>query len=121
MPTVTSKVRLQGPSSVNGTGRVEVFYRQQWGTICNDNWDINDAAVVCRELGYKYAVQAIRGSQVPQGIGQIWLDEVNCTGKESNLTSCSHNGWGINDCAHSKDAGVECSEGRGYLIRVMLW
>ncbi len=74
-------VRLQGPSSSNGTGRVEVFYNGRWGTICHDYWDINDARVVCRQLGYLNPVRALRGYDVPDGIGQIWLDNVRCTGK----------------------------------------
>jgi hypothetical protein len=102
-------VRLRGPSSLNGTGRVEVFYNGQWGTICDDRWDINDARVFCRELGYNYGVRSLQGGQVPSGTGKIWLDDVTCTGSEQNLTSCSHGGWGNHNCGHSEDAGVECS------------
>jgi deleted-in-malignant-brain-tumors protein 1 len=105
-------VRLRGPSSSNGTGRAEVFYNERWGTICHDYWDINDARVVCRQLGYPYAVRALNGYQVPDGTGQIWLDNVGCTGNEQSLINCSHNGWGNHNCGHYKDAGVECSSGK---------
>ena len=101
-------VRLQGPSSSNGAGRVEVFYNGRWGTVCDDGWDINDATVVCRQLGFIPAVRALQGSNVPDGTGQIWLDDVSCTGLEQNLINCSHKGWGVYNCAHSEDAGVEC-------------
>ena len=102
-------MRLQGPLSANGTGRVEIFYNGEWGTVCDDYWDMSDAQVVCRELGYKYAVKALRGSSVPDGQGKIWLDNVLCRGNEQNLSSCSHNGWGNHDCGHYDDAGVQCS------------
>ena len=100
---------MQGPLSANGTGRLEVFYNGKWGTICNGSWDFNDAKVACRQLGYTYAVRALHGSDVPDGTGQIWLDDVKCTGSEQNLASCSHNGFGNENCAHGKYAGVECS------------
>ena len=100
--------RLQGPSKDNGTGRVEVFYKGQWGTVCNRYWDKNDAAVVCRQLGYKYGNVIRSGPLLPTGFGQIWLSDVECTGREQNLTSCAHSGWGINNCRHYQDAGVEC-------------
>ncbi|CAB4043975.1 immunoglobulin superfamily member 1 isoform X1, partial [Paramuricea clavata] len=102
-------IRLRGPSSGNGIGRVEVFYNGQWGTICDDGWDLNDAKVACRQLGYKYADRALQGSDVPAGTGQIWLDNVGCTARDQNLISCHHRGWGIHNCRHSEDAGVECS------------
>ena len=102
-------IRLEGPLSANGSGRVEVFYQEKWGTICDDDWDMYDAKVVCRELGYKYTVRSLRGNDVLDGSGQIWLDNVNCSGSEQNLTSCVHNGWGVHDCRHKEDAGVECS------------
>ncbi|XP_028407271.1 deleted in malignant brain tumors 1 protein-like [Dendronephthya gigantea] len=102
-------LRLQGPSSGNGIGRVEVLYNGEWGTICDDGWDMRDARVVCRQLGYKYAVRTLPSHQVPSGAGRIWLNNINCTGKERNITSCFHKGWGSHNCDHSKDVGVECT------------
>ena len=102
-------LRLQGPSSATGIGRVEVFYKGQWGTICDDSWDRNDAAVVCRQLGYPNAVRALQGFSVPDGSGQIWLTNVRCNGNEQNLTRCSHGVWGKHSCRHHEDAGVVCS------------
>ena len=110
-------VQLRGQSSRYGTGRVEVYYNGTWGTICQDDWDINDASVVCRELGYENAIEAIRADSVPDGTGQIWLDNVHCTGDEQTLSSCLHGGWGVHNCLHFEDAGVECLS-TGNLINV---
>ena len=113
-------LRLQGPSSANGTGRVEILYRSWWGTICDNSWDIKDAIVACRQLGYKNGVMQPQGALVPRGSGQIWLDSVNCSGSEQNLTSCTHSGWGNNNCSHRQDAGVKCSNsGRIIIIRFL--
>ena len=43
-----------------------------------------------------------------QGTGNIVLDNVRCAGDEVRLSDCSHNGFNINNCAHSQDAGVIC-------------
>ena len=102
-------VRLQGPLSANGTGRVEVFYNGEWGTVCDKSWDIDDARVVCRQLGYKYAIRAIPFRRALVGSGRIWLDDVHCAGSEKSLTACFHNGLGIQNCEYRPDAGVECS------------
>ena len=102
-------IRIQGPSILQGIGRVEIFYNGSWGSICDKDWDIKDARVVCRELGHLNAVKALQGGQVPSGYGKIWLEGVGCSGKEQNLGSCSPQKWGVHDCNHSKDAGVECT------------
>ena len=94
-------------------GRVEVFHNGVWGTVCDDGWDIEDARVVCRQLGFPDAEAAYKGSNVSDGNGQVWLDDVDCTGDESSLFSCRHDGWGGHRCAHSEDAGVRCKDEPG--------
>ena len=102
-------LRLQGPSSVNGIGRVEVLYNGTWGTICDNGWDLRDARVVCRQLGYLDAVRALPREEVHFGDRQIWLEAVDCTGREQGLTNCSYVGWGNSHCKQYRDAGVECT------------
>jgi hypothetical protein len=99
---------------------VEVYYNGRWGTVCDDGWDINDARVVCRQLGFTGAVRAYQGNRVSDGTGPIWLDEVNCRGSESSLSSCSHNGLGVHDCSHYEDAGVLCSGTPGKKPKLMI-
>ncbi|NXF49076.1 MARCO protein, partial [Oceanites oceanicus] len=86
-------------------GRVEVFHAGSWGTICDDGWSTQDATVVCRMLGYNRAISAFTARP---GTGRIWLDDVNCSGNERSIFDCPKPDWGVNNCSHNEDAGVEC-------------
>ncbi|XP_042749235.1 deleted in malignant brain tumors 1 protein-like isoform X4 [Lagopus leucura] len=90
-------------------GRVEVFYNNEWGTVCDDNWDMNDAAVVCRQLGCGTALSAPGSARFGWGHSHIWLDEVRCTGEENDISQCAAKTWGVHNCHHGEDAGVVCS------------
>lgn len=79
--------------------------------MCGQRWDINDANVVCGQLGCGRAVSVQGSTHIGQGSGgrPTWLDDVGCKGTESSLTECSHGGLKHHDCLQAQDASVFCS------------
>ncbi|XP_073255158.1 uncharacterized protein [Porites lutea] len=107
--TEVDDLRLVG-GSWSGEGRVEIYYNSSWGTVCDDLWDINDAQVVCRQLGYPSAVSAPLYARFGRGSGRIWLDNVECQGNENHIRHCrGSRPWGVHNCDHREDASVICS------------
>ena len=104
--TITD-IRLVGGGSEE-EGRVEIQYRGQWGTICDDDWDLDDASVACRMLGFDAASQAVVSAAFGQGSGPILLDDVMCLGNENNLLDCGRPPVEQHNCLHSEDAGAVC-------------
>ncbi|XP_078658658.1 uncharacterized protein LOC144904005 [Branchiostoma floridae x Branchiostoma belcheri] len=102
-------VRLVGGSS-EFEGRVEINRGGVWGTICDGNWGIQEAQVVCREIGHGGALAAFGSAHYGQGNGTIWLNNVDCTGNEDSLSTCPLLSNVTNTCTHANDAGVQCRD-----------
>ena len=101
-------MRLASGSS--SAGRVEIFRNGEWGTVCDDDWDLLDADVVCRELGFTSGAEdAPVAGHYGEGTGPIHMDNVECTSLSNRLIECSHSE--SHNCAHKEDAGVGCIVG----------
>nr|XP_040137801.1 antigen WC1.1-like [Ictidomys tridecemlineatus] len=111
----TPQLRLMNGGS-RCAGRVEIFYQHSWGTVCDYSWDLNDAHVVCRQMGCGVALNAVHEALFGEGSGPIWLDSLKCTGEESHVWKCPSLGWGQNYCTHKEDAGVICSGNQTQLL-----
>ena len=99
-------------------GRVEVKHQGEWGTVDDLNWSMEEAAVVCRQLGCGGATDAPKRAHFGPGIGPIWFPYIYCKGPESAIMECSyppvkdHRPEGN---SHDKDAGAVCS-GKSCLV-----
>ncbi|XP_075705014.1 lysyl oxidase homolog 3 isoform X3 [Rhinoderma darwinii] len=111
------KFRLAGYPRKHNEGRIEVFYNQEWGTICDDDFTMENAHILCRHLGFTEATGWTHSAKYGKGIGRIWLDNVICAGSEKSIADCNSRGWGNSDCTHEEDAGVVCTDQRipGYV------
>ena len=98
---------MEGPNQYEG--RVEVYKGSSWGTVCDDNWDMNDVEVVCRQLGFGPAKSVIRTAGYRATYSTILMDEVQCVGDEVSLLDCPHSA--THDCTHNEDAGAQCYSG----------
>ncbi|GAA6110577.1 lysyl oxidase homolog 3B isoform X4 [Tachysurus ichikawai] len=106
------KFRLTGHPRKHNEGRIEVFYKGEWGTICDDDFSLANAHVLCRQLGFVSATGWAHSAKYGKGTGKIWLDNVQCSGSERSISVCKSRGWGNSDCTHDEDAGVICKDER---------
>ncbi|XP_071947977.1 lysyl oxidase homolog 3-like [Antedon mediterranea] len=102
------EVRIKAGAYI-GEGRVEVFHAGKWGTVCNVGWNLVSASVVCRQLGFGSAKEVIFDAGFGQGIGPVWLWNINCKGNEKSILDCYHGSWNGSSCTHYDDVGVRCN------------
>ena len=99
-------MRLVGGKAPN-QGRVEVYRSGEWGTVCDGRWDIEDAHVVCRQLGLGDAIGAPKRSAYGSVPENFVMSYVRCTGSESTIAQCGHSY--SSHCGVNDGAGVVCS------------
>ncbi|KAJ7990342.1 hypothetical protein DPEC_G00299310 [Dallia pectoralis] len=104
----TGSVRLISAELLSDRGRVEIFIRGEWGTVCDDLFNSKAAAVVCRQLGFPVALRVAKRAELGGGNGSILLDDVECEGTERTLLECKRAKVGQHNCAHDEDVGVVC-------------
>lgn len=90
----------------NSSGFLEIYYMGEWRPICDDGFDMLDADVACRHLGYSGAdsfMTSVAGTN-----DSFWLDDLACTGTEERLDLCPHSGWGSENCSRTESVQVVC-------------
>ncbi|XP_016377169.1 scavenger receptor cysteine-rich type 1 protein M130-like, partial [Sinocyclocheilus rhinocerous] len=92
------------------SGRLEVYHNAVWGSVCDDQWDISDAQVVCRQLGCGAALRADGNSVFGAGEGVVWLNRVECRGNEIHLWDCPFSLKNHTDCSRKEHAGLTCAD-----------
>uniref|UniRef100_A0A8C9RGF7 SRCR domain-containing protein n=1 Tax=Scleropages formosus TaxID=113540 RepID=A0A8C9RGF7_SCLFO len=98
---------VDGPDSCSG--RVELQYLTERGTVCDASWDLRAANVLCQQLGCGSAVAVPGQAWFGKGSGPVWADVFECQGKETHLSQCAVSSWNRAPCSHEHDAGVICT------------
>ncbi|XP_043558501.1 deleted in malignant brain tumors 1 protein-like isoform X2 [Chiloscyllium plagiosum] len=106
----SEKFELQLAAGFNNcSGRVEIFINGTWGTVCDDSWDKQDAAVICRHLNCGIPISPLEEVLFERGNGTIWIDEIKCKGSELFLWDCQLSVMANHDCEHKEDVNLICS------------
>lgn len=103
-------VRLVSADGLSDRGRVEIFIRGEWGTVCDDLFTSRAGTVVCRQLGFMTALAVMKRAALGEADSRvrILLDDVECEGGERSLLECKRSRVGRHNCSHGEDVGVIC-------------
>ncbi|XP_041826618.1 scavenger receptor cysteine-rich type 1 protein M130-like [Melanotaenia boesemani] len=105
---MSKSVRLLNGSSLC-SGRLEVKSDQTWSSVCEADFDQQDAEVVCRELGCG-PPSVLQGALYGEGEAPMWTKEFQCGGHESALLDCRSSDSDRNTCSSGRAAGLTCSD-----------
>ncbi|XP_053176348.1 deleted in malignant brain tumors 1 protein-like [Scomber japonicus] len=106
--TCSDSVRLVNGASLC-SGRLEVKSEQSWSSVCEADFDQQDAEVVCRELGCG-TPSVLQGALYGEVEAPMWTKEFQCGGKESALLDCRRSDSARRTCSPGKAVGLTCSE-----------
>ena len=95
------------------TGKIEVYYNDRWYQVSYDDWDIKDATVACRQLGYDYVASSTFSTSYNY---QTAFNSLTCNGTETSLFDCAHSGFRYHSWANHPVARVSCGIGRLYTM-----
>ncbi|XP_014898553.1 HHIP-like protein 1 [Poecilia latipinna] len=106
----SGSVRLVSADGMPDRGRVEIFIRGEWGTVCDDLFTRKAGTVVCRQLGFTTALTVMKRAALGEASSRvrILLDDVQCEGEERSLLECKRSKVGKHNCSHEEDVGVIC-------------
>ncbi|XP_078327552.1 thrombospondin-1-like isoform X2 [Crassostrea virginica] len=93
-------------SDIPYTGLLYVYIDGTWGTVCDDDFGVNEAHVACKTLGFARATALHGTSTLGVGSGPILMDDVRCSGNEESLFHCNYTSY--HNCYHSEDVGITC-------------
>uniref|UniRef100_A0A8K9V3W8 SRCR domain-containing protein n=1 Tax=Oncorhynchus mykiss TaxID=8022 RepID=A0A8K9V3W8_ONCMY len=117
--TCSESVRLVGGAGLC-SGRVEVKSNQSWASVCEADFDRQDAEVVCRDVGCG-APAALQGGLYGEGEGQTWDKEFQCKGNESLLLDCDTSDRENNTCLPGNAVGLTCSGKKQFVTQSTLF
>ncbi|XP_067857541.1 deleted in malignant brain tumors 1 protein-like [Heptranchias perlo] len=92
------------------SGRVEVLHGEQWGSVCDIYFGLEDASVVCQHLKCGAVITTPGGAHFGEGTGPVSKTNYRCRGNESRLWDCPVSSWDQIRCSHGNDASVICSD-----------
>ncbi|KAL7408346.1 hypothetical protein ABVT39_022034 [Epinephelus coioides] len=114
--SITDLICSDSVRLVNGTslcsGRLEVKSNQsnhRWSSVCETDFDQQDAEVVCRELSCGPPL-VLQGGLYGEMEAPMWTKEFQCEGSESDLLDCRSSGSERDTCSPGKAVGLTCSE-----------
>jgi hypothetical protein len=113
--SVPGEIRLVNGAITDGNeGRVEICYKGQWGSVCQNSWNYYDTEVACRQLGLgTIGSNSYTGARYGRGQGPVFLNNVGCSGPEATLVECSRSYFGqvTSNCRdHSRDVSISCGK-----------
>ncbi|XP_068025689.1 scavenger receptor cysteine-rich type 1 protein M130-like [Melanerpes formicivorus] len=107
-PAGSGSLRLVGGGS-RCDGRVEIYQHGTWGRVLDDQWDLQEASVVCRQLRCGEAEAAYNPPKPQRGLGPVGLRGVRCAGHEASLQLCNTSlAESLLAAGIAEDVGVTC-------------